>query len=152
MRLTGLTKEILEQVDQNPGLHMADLAESLGLHPRSIDRHVRTLRELGLIRTKQGRAGGLLPTEDAKVLIRKGEVSLGFAVDIKIVSRDRPGLLADISSKIAQNGGNIVSTSLNKPTGYTVQMVIRVEGADPKMLEGSILEINEIEDLRIEAV
>ena len=93
-----------------------------------------------------------MPTEDAKFLIRKVEVSLGYAVDIKIVSKDRPGLLADISSKIAQNGGNIVSTSLNKPTGYTVQMVIRVEGADPKMLESSILEINEIEDLRIEAV
>ncbi|MFQ5887994.1 MAG: ACT domain-containing protein [Candidatus Hydrothermarchaeales archaeon] len=152
MRLTGLTKEILEHVVENPGLHMADLAGSLGLHPRSIDRHVRTLRELGLIRTKQGRAGGLLPTEDAKVLLRKGEISLGYVVDIKIVSNDRPGLLADISSKIAQNGGNIVSTSLNKPTGYTVQMVLRVEGADPKALENSISEISDIEDLRIETI
>ncbi|MEE8358669.1 MAG: ACT domain-containing protein [Candidatus Hydrothermarchaeales archaeon] len=152
MRLTGLTKEILENVDENPGLHMADLAKNLGLHPRSIDRHIRTLRELGLIRTKRGRAGGLLPTEDAKVLLRKGEVSLGYAIDIMIVSNDRPGLLADISSKIAQNGGNIVSTSLNKPTGYTVQMVIRVEGADPKVLESSIKEITDIKDIRIETI
>ena len=152
MRLTGLTKEIIEKVSENPGLHMAELANELGLHPRSIDRPVRTLRELGLLRTKQGRSGGIFPTEDAKILLRKGEISLGRAFDIKIVSKDRPGLLADISTKIAQNGGNIVSTSLNKPTGYTVQMVLRVEGSDPKTLENSIREIKEIEDLRIESL
>lgn len=152
MRLSGLTKEIIARVIEDPGIHMADLAETLGVHTRSLDRPIRTLRELGLLRTKRGRAGGILPTEDAKVLLRKGEISLGYVVDIKIVSNDRPGLLADISSKIANNGGNIVSTSLNKPTGYIVQMVLRVEGADPRDLERSISKIKDIEDLKVEII
>ncbi len=111
MRPEGTTKKIME-ILKHPAT-TKEIAEYLNLHPKNVDRYIRVLRDLGLVTTKKGKNGGAYLTKEGKYLIEKGHISL-ITTKVQIVAEDRIGLLADISSKISNMGGNILSTTLER--------------------------------------
>ncbi|WP_421077271.1 Rrf2 family transcriptional regulator [Methanothermococcus sp. Ax23] len=111
MKLEGTTKKIMELLTEYSTTK--DIAEHLNLHPKNIDRYIRVLRDLGLVMTKKGKNGGVFLTEEGKYLIEKKYISL-ITIKVQIVTEDRIGLLADISSEISKIGGNILSTTLER--------------------------------------
>ena len=58
------------------------------------------------------------------------EVSGDFSVEIKIISDDRPGLLAEISASISEANSNIVNFRMAPPAGSSIQMFIIIELKD----------------------
>ena len=58
------------------------------------------------------------------------EVSGDFSVEIKIISDDRPGLLAEISASISEANSNIVNFRMDPPAGSSIQMFIIIELKD----------------------
>ena len=149
MRLSGLAKQILAQAVKEPGIKMKDLARKISKSPRSVEWPLRVLRELGLIRTKAGRKGGIYPTEDGRFLLETGEVILSQRVEIEIVAQDRMGLLAEISSNITKSGGSIVATTLGKPNPYIVEIHLSVEGVGKDRLKDALSKISGVEKLKI---
>ncbi|EHP87764.1 Rrf2 family transcriptional regulator [Methanotorris formicicus] len=111
MKVSGLTKEIMELLKTYSTTK--EIAEKLNMHPKNIDRHIRTLRDLGLVETKKGKKGGIKLTKDGRYLIEKGEINLSI-IKVQIIAKDRIGLLAEITSKISEINGNILSTTLEK--------------------------------------
>jgi RelA/SpoT family (p)ppGpp synthetase len=53
-----------------------------------------------------------------------------FPVEIKVLSEDRPGLLAEISASISDIGSNIESFRMDPPAGNSVQMYIILDVVD----------------------
>ena len=53
-----------------------------------------------------------------------------FPVEIKVLSEDRPGLLAEISASISDIGSNIESFRMDPPVGNSVQMYIILDVVD----------------------
>ena len=48
--LKGTRKTIVEIIESNPNITLDQLAEQIGKNPRGIDKHVKILRELGILR------------------------------------------------------------------------------------------------------
>ena len=57
-----------------------------------------------------------------------------FSVEIKIISDDRPGLLAEISASISEAGSNIVNFRMDPPAGSSIQMYVVIEVKDRQHL------------------
>ena len=53
-----------------------------------------------------------------------------FSVEIKIISDDRPGLLAEISASISEANSNIVNFRMDPPAGTSIQMFVVIEVKD----------------------
>jgi DNA-binding MarR family transcriptional regulator len=111
MKIEGTTKKIMELLKNYSTTK--DIAKHLDLHPKNVDRYIRVLRDLGLVDTKKGRNGGVYLTKDGKYLLEKEQISL-ITTKVQLIAEDRIGLLADISSKISNIGGNILSTTLER--------------------------------------
>ena len=58
------------------------------------------------------------------------EVEGDFPAEIKVLSEDRPGLLAEISASISNIGSNIESFRMDPPVGNSVQMYIILDVKD----------------------
>ena len=58
------------------------------------------------------------------------EVEGDFPAEIKVLSEDRPGLLAEISASISDIGSNIESFRMDPPVGNSVQMYIILDVKD----------------------
>jgi len=130
MKLEGTTKRIMELLTECNTVK--EISNRLNLHPKNVDRYIRVLRDLGLVTTKKGKNGGVYLTEEGRYLIEKGCISL-LTRKIRIVAEDRIGLLADISSKISEIGGNILSTTLERENGDVVIWLV-IENVDVKEL------------------
>ena len=57
-----------------------------------------------------------------------------FSVEIKIISDDRPGLLAEISASISETDSNIVNFRMDPPAGTSIQMFVVIEVKDRQHL------------------
>ncbi len=57
-----------------------------------------------------------------------------FSVEIKIISDDRPGLLAEISASISEANSNIVNFRMDPPAGTSIQMFVVIEVKDRQHL------------------
>ena len=57
-----------------------------------------------------------------------------FSVEIKIISDDRPGLLAEISASISETDSNIVNFRMDLPAGTSIQMFTVIEVKDRQHL------------------
>ena len=57
-----------------------------------------------------------------------------FSVEIKIISDDRPGLLAEISASISETNSNIVNFRMDLPAGTSIQMFAVIEVKDRQHL------------------
>ncbi len=57
-----------------------------------------------------------------------------FSVEIKIISDDRPGLLAEISASISETNSNIVNFRMDLPAGTSIQMFTVIEVKDRQHL------------------
>ena len=57
-----------------------------------------------------------------------------FSVEIKIISDDRPGLLAEISASISETNSNIVNFRMDPPAGTSIQMFVVIEVKDRQHL------------------
>ena len=130
MKLEGTTKRIMELLTECNTVK--EISNRLNLHPKNVDRYIRVLRDLGLVTTKKGKNGGVYLTEEGRYLIEKGYISL-LTRKIRIVAEDRIGLLADISSKISEIGGNILSTTLERENSDVVIWLV-IENVDVKEL------------------
>ena len=64
----------------------------------------------------------------------ENEVKGDFSVEIKIISDDRPGLLAEISSSISEANSNIVNFRMDPPAGSSIQMFVVIELKDRQHL------------------
>ena len=60
----------------------------------------------------------------------ESQVEGEFPVEIKVLSEDRPGLLAEISASISDIGSNIESFRMDPPVGNSVQMYIILDVID----------------------
>jgi ATP-dependent DNA helicase RecG len=56
--LKGTRKSIMEIISNNPTITLDQIASQLGKNPRGIDKHVKILRELGVLRRVDGKNGG----------------------------------------------------------------------------------------------
>lgn len=56
--LKGTRKSIMEIISNNPAITLDQIASQLGKNPRGIDKHVKILRELGVLRRVDGNNGG----------------------------------------------------------------------------------------------
>lgn len=56
--LKGTRKSIMEIISNNPNITLDQIASQLGKNPRGIDKHVKILRELGVLRRVDGNNGG----------------------------------------------------------------------------------------------
>ena len=56
--LKGTRKSIMEIISNNPTITLDQIASQLGKNPRGIDKHVKILRELGVLRRVDGNNGG----------------------------------------------------------------------------------------------
>jgi len=130
MKLEGTTKRIMELLTECSTVR--EISDRLDLHPKNVDRYIRVLRDLGLVTTKKGKNGGVYLTEEGRYLIEKGHISL-LTRKIRIVAEDRIGLLADISSRISEIGGNILSTTLERENGDVV-IWLEIENVDVEEL------------------
>lgn len=130
MKVEGTTKKIMELLTECNTVK--EISNRLNLHPKNVDRYIRVLRDLGLVITKKGKNGGVYLTEEGRYLIEKGYISL-LTRKIRIVAEDRIGLLADISSKISEIGGNILSTTLEKEKDHVV-IWLEIENVDVEEL------------------
>ncbi|MDK2789513.1 MAG: hypothetical protein PWP15_20 [Methanothermococcus sp.] len=111
MKLEGTTGKIMMLLKTYSTTK--EIAEQLNTHPKNIDRCIRVLRDLGLVETKKGKYGGVFLTKEGRYLIDKKNISL-ITTKVQIVAKDRIGLLADISSKVSEINGNILSTTLER--------------------------------------
>ena len=57
-----------------------------------------------------------------------------FSVEIKIISDDRPGLLAEISASISETDSNIVNFRMDPPAGTSILMFVVIEVKDRQHL------------------
>ena len=130
MKLEGTTKRIMELLTECNTVK--EISNRLNLHPKNVDRYIRVLRDLGLVITKKGKNGGVYLTEEGRYLIDRGHISL-LTRKIRIVAEDRIGLLADISSKISEIGGNILSTTLERENSDVVIWLV-IENVDVEEL------------------
>ena len=130
MKLEGTTKRIMELLTECNTVK--EISNRLNLHPKNVDRYIRVLRDLGLVITKKGKNGGVYLTEEGRYLVEKGYISL-ITTKIRIVAEDRIGLLADISSKISEIGGNILSTTLERENSDVVIWLV-IENVDVEEL------------------
>ncbi len=156
MRLKGRARDILELVVDNPGTTVSELAQRLGLHRSTMDRYIKILKDLGLVRTKPGRGGGVYPTCDSIVLVRSdGEVSLvrrgGSLARITVKADDRPGLLADVSERLARAGVNILETELRVVDGVAI-MEFEAENVIHEEVLRELRGLKGLRELRIESV
>jgi predicted transcriptional regulator/predicted amino acid-binding ACT domain protein len=135
MELQGTTKNIMEQLLKYNTTK--EIAQQLNLHPKNVDRYIRVLRDLGLLTTKKGRAGGVYLTKEGTYLVEKNKISL-ITTKVQIIAKDRIGLLADISLNISNLGGNILSTTLEKEGDTIVVIWLTVDN----------IAINEITELK----
>ncbi|AAM02238.1 Predicted transcriptional regulator of amino acid metabolism consisting of an ACT domain and a DNA-binding HTH domain [Methanopyrus kandleri AV19] len=124
-RLSGRARDILELVVNNSGITVSEISRRLGLHRSTLDRYVKILKDLGLVETKPGRGGGVYPTKDAVLLVRSGgRVTIvrrgGGRARILIEAEDRPGLLADVTNRLASAGVNILETELKVEEGIAI--------------------------------
>ncbi|MBP2144022.1 putative transcriptional regulator [Methanococcus voltae] len=111
MEVTGKTLEIMQAIE---GICTTkEVAEKLETHPKNIDRHIRVLRDLGLVETRKGKFGGICLTNEGKYLLKKKHINL-ISIKVRIVANDKIGLLAEITSTISEKGGNILATTLEK--------------------------------------
>ncbi|HIP16448.1 MAG TPA: ArsR family transcriptional regulator [Methanothermococcus okinawensis] len=131
MRVEGTTKKIMELLTECNTVK--EVSSKLNIHPKNVDRYIRVLRDLGLVITKKGKNGGVYLTEEGRYLIERGNISL-LTRKIRIVAEDRIGLLADISSKISEIGGNILSTTLEKEKNNVV-IWLEIENVDVEELK-----------------
>ncbi|GBF35874.1 ACT domain-containing protein [Methanofervidicoccus abyssi] len=131
MRVEGTTKKIMELLTECNTVK--EISSKLNIHPKNVDRYIRVLRDLGLVITKKGKNGGVYLTEEGRYLIERGNISL-LTRKIRIVAEDRIGLLADISSKISEIGGNILSTTLEKEKNNVV-IWLEIENVDVEELK-----------------
>ena len=130
MKLEGTTKKIMELLTKYNTVK--EISSELNIHPKNVDRYIRVLRDLGLVITKKGKNGGVYLTEEGRYLVEKGCISL-ITTKIRIVAEDRIGLLADISSKISEIGGNILSTTLERENSDVVIWLV-IENVDVEEL------------------
>lgn len=56
--LKGTRKSILEIIKSNPNITLDQVAAQLRKNPRGIDKHIKILREQGLLRRVDGNNGG----------------------------------------------------------------------------------------------
>ena len=56
--LKGTRKRIVEMIESNPNTSLDQIAEQLGKNPRGIDKHIKVLREQGIIRRVGPDKGG----------------------------------------------------------------------------------------------
>ena len=56
--LKGTRKDIVDIISNNPNVTIPQIAEQLGMNPRGIDKHLKTLREQGIIRCVGPDKGG----------------------------------------------------------------------------------------------
>jgi predicted HTH transcriptional regulator len=56
--LKGTRKSIMVIISNNPTITLDQIASQLGKNPRGIDKHVKILRELGVLRRVDGNNGG----------------------------------------------------------------------------------------------
>ncbi|HID47382.1 MAG TPA: ArsR family transcriptional regulator [Methanothermococcus okinawensis] len=131
MKLEGTTKRIMELLTECNTVK--EISSRLHLHPKNVDKYIRVLRDLGLVTTKKGKYGGVYLTEEGKYLVERGHVSL-LTRKIRIVAEDRRGLLADISSKISEIGGNILSTTLEREKDHVI-IWLEIENIDVEELK-----------------
>jgi len=134
MKLEGTTKKIMELLSKYNTTK--EISKDLNLHPKNVDRYIRVLRDLGLVITKKGKNGGVYITEEGKYLLEKGQISL-MTAKVRIVAEDRIGLLADISLKISEIGGNILSTTLERENNKVV-IWLSLENVDFKKLKTTL--------------
>jgi len=134
MKLEGTTKKIMELLSKYNTTK--EISKDLNLHPKNVDRYIRVLRDLGLVITKKGKNGGVYITEEGKYLIERGQISL-MTAKVRIVAEDRIGLLADISLKISEIGGNILSTTLERENNKVV-IWLSLENVDFKKLKTTL--------------
>ncbi len=154
MHLRGRARDILELVVENPGATVSELAQRLGLHRSTMDRYIKILKDLGLVRTKPGRGGGVYPTCDSVVLVRsEGRVRLvrrgGSRARITVKAKDRPGLLADVSERFARAGVNILETELQVVDGIAV-MRFEAENVVHEEVLRELRGLKGLRELRIE--
>ena len=154
MHLRGRARDILELVVDNPGTTVSELAQRLGLHRSTMDRYIKILKDLGLVRTKPGRGGGVYPTCDSVVLVRsEGRVRLvrrgGSRARITVKAKDRPGLLADVSERFARAGVNILETELQVVDGIAV-MRFEAENVVHEEVLRELRGLKGLRELRIE--
>ncbi len=115
----------MELVVNNSGITVSEISRQLGLHRSTLDRYIKILKDLGLVETKPGRGGGVYPTKDAVLLVRSGgRVTIarrgGGHARILIEAEDRPGLLADVTNRLASAGVNILETELKVEDGIAI--------------------------------
>ena len=134
MKLEGTTKKIMELLSKYNTTK--EISKDLNLHPKNVDRYIRVLRDLGLVITKKGKNGGVYITEEGKYLLERGQISL-MTAKVRIVAEDRIGLLADISLKISEIGGNILSTTLERENNKVV-IWLSLENVDFKKLKTTL--------------
>lgn len=134
MKLEGTTKKIMELLSKYNTTK--EISKELNLHPKNVDRYIRVLRDLGLVTTKRGKNGGVYITKEGKYLLEKRQMSL-MMVKVRIVAEDRIGLLADISSKISEMGGNILSTTLEREDNKVI-IWLSLENIDFKKLKTTL--------------
>jgi ATP-dependent DNA helicase RecG len=56
--LKGTRKDVVEIISNNPNVTIPQIAEQLGMNPRGIDKHLKALREQGIIRRVGPDKGG----------------------------------------------------------------------------------------------
>ena len=56
--LKGTRKSVMEIIESNPDITLDKIAEQLGKNPRGIDKHIKNLRDQGLIRRVGPDKGG----------------------------------------------------------------------------------------------
>ncbi|NPB02172.1 MAG: ACT domain-containing protein [Methanopyri archaeon] len=126
---------------------MKEISEELGLHRSTLDRYLKILKDLGLVKTKPGRGGGVYPTTEGLTLLKAGHVELvptsGVEAIVHVEAEDRPGLLAEVSRRLAAAGANIVKTDLVVENGIA-KMRFEAEHVVPEKV---IRELDEIEGL-----
>jgi len=154
VHLRGRARDILKLVVENPGTTVSELAQRLGLHRSTMDRYIKILKDLGLVRTKPGRGGGVYPTCDSVVLVRsEGRVRLvrrgGSRARITVKAKDRPGLLADVSERFARAGVNILETELQVVDGIAV-MRFEAENVVHEEVLRELRGLKGLRELRIE--
>ena len=55
--LKGTRKAIIEIIESNPNVTLDQIAEQLGKNPRGIDKHIKILKTMGVLRRSKGDSG-----------------------------------------------------------------------------------------------
>jgi len=77
-----------------------------------------------------------------------GEKSAAYAIELEVVSDDRPGLLADLTQAIAGEGSNIRRIDARSEEGQKGFVSVSLETSDLKHLEKIVGKLKSVHGVR----